>query len=418
MQQHDERPRALVGGLVAASLIAALAACGPTPAGPSSSPRSSAPATFAATPSASLSTPSPSPSPVAVYSHWQSLAVPEPLPHVYGGSMVEAAISFRGAYLAVGFVNGGCCDGSFSTDTRGVVWSSTDGLSWSLEPRAATFDLAHLTGLATDGRLVVAIGFQNLDSRAMPGSVDSRGAVWTSTDGRTWTRVTGVPRFSSVVQADGAFLASAFETVGPEIWRSADGRSWHRLAGPDVLGTGTLEQLVATPVGIVAVGWTGSDPDRQAAVSWRSLDGLSWTRAPAQASLEGAAMTKVAVSGGAIVAVGLRPDSAAAWWSTDGLTWTRSDETTMSSPGRSLFTLVAGAEGFITSGVIEHGSDMPTYPVWASRDGRTWGLIDAPLVGNGPSIRCAVDRGTGLTVFGDGFDLPAGGEVPAAWDVR
>ena len=355
--------------------------------------------------------------PAPIYASWAPLAFPEPTPHVYGGSGVAAAVAFRGAYVAVGGVNGGCCDGGFSTDTHGVVWRSSDGLAWTLEPRAAVFDLARISGLATDGRTLVAVGARMLDSTIEPGNVDPHGAAWTSTDGRTWTRVTGMPWLSSIVHAEGAFLALTESEVGTGIWRSVDGRSWSQVAGQGAFGPGIVQALAATPVGLVAVGWMGVDPDSQAAVSWQSVDGVTWTRAPTQDSLDGASMTSIAVSGSTIVAVGDRPDAAAAWWSTDGLTWSPSGSSILDVTGGSVDRLVSGNRGLIATGIVE-GTASDTYPVWASADGRTWQEIDARLFGNGPTVSCAVDRGVALTVFGEGFDATVGREVPAAWDVR
>ena len=179
---------------------------------------------------------------------------------------------------------------------------------------------------------------------------------------------------------------------------------------------GTL-YLVATPIGIVAVGSAGSPNDGSpGAASWRLVAGRSWTRSPAQPSLEAATMTRVAVSGRTIVALGSGPDSAAAWWSTDGLTWTAAGQPVFAVSGSSIQGLVAGSRGFVAEALIEGQSDG-SWVVAASADGGAWTAIDAPFHGGGPTTLGGVDRGVGLTVFGDAF-TQAAGPMPAAWDVR
>jgi hypothetical protein len=402
--------------LAAALLSGSLASCiSVSPSPPSSPQATSSPTASPVAATFPILGPTTASSIVVPYTAWRAIAIPEPTPIVYGGSSVEAALAFGSGYLAVGQVNGGCCDASFSTDTHGVVWRSTDGLRWTMEARAKSFDLAHLTGIATDGRTVIIAGSLMLDSTYYPGQIDPKGAVWTSEDGQTWTRTTGMPTFSNVVHAAGAYLGVTQEPIPDPVWRSVDGRTWTPAAGPKELGPGTISDLIATPLGLIAVGSTET-PAQATAVSWRSLDGRSWTRSSVQASLVGASMSRVAASGSMIVATGRGPDLARVWWSTDGLNWTADRDDVFGAPASSIDGLVSGSSGFVVSGTIDQ--DSPPFGVWASSDGRGWGIVESTLKDGGPSELCAIDRGSELTLFGVAFDAARGRAVPAAWAVR
>ena len=387
---------------------------------PSSAPVavSERPATPAATPASIPPAPRASTVPPAVpYTDWTELAFPEPTPHVYGGSSVEAAIAFEGGYLAVGQVNGGCCDASFSTDTHGVIWRSSDGRAWSIEPRSKVFDLAHLSDIATDGRTIVISGTRMLDSTYYPGEVDPKGAVWTSDDGRTWTRFTGMPRFTAVVYGAGTFLGVTDEALPDLVWSSVDGRRWSPVSAGKALRPGAINDLVVTPLGISAVGSTDAIGGGAAGVSWRSLDGRTWIRSSDQPSLVGGTMTRVAAAGTSLVASGSGPDAAVVWWSTDGLIWAKVDGSVFgSAPILSVDGLTAGPRGLLAAGTIS--AESPSFGLWASQDGRAWAKLETPFQDGGPSQLSAIERGDGLIVFGDAYDPLKGRLVPAAWDVR
>ena len=72
---------------------------------------------------------------------------------------------------------------------------------------------------------------------------------WTSTDGRTWTRVnhlSGEPQFPSVVRESHGFLA-----LGEGIWWSEDGISWKKQSTPEDCAVWAVDN---GPASYVAVG--------------------------------------------------------------------------------------------------------------------------------------------------------------------
>jgi hypothetical protein len=401
--QH-RRERCVLSAGFALVVVAALVACTAQP------PATTAPP----------STPSPTPvpsEPPGAFGTWVPLPIAEPLPHVFGGSGVYSATQFADGYVAVGGVNGGCCTGGFTHDTHGVVWRSSDGLAWELEPNDPVFDLARVTGLTTDGHRIVATGVRLLPSTVFPGDAEPHGATWSSDDGVTWDVIKDAPIFTAVAATDHGFVGAAEGDAGPVLWRSADGRSWDRITSAD-LGSGVIHDIVVTPSAIVAVGWVEAiGGGSRSAMSWRSADGSTWHRSGGQAWLAGAAMTAVEVFDSRFVAIGEGDAVAALWWSDDGLTWTRVMDGPMAKPATSLQSVFASAAGFLLAGSL--ASTEASIPMfWASGDGRAWSQIDVPDGVVGADFTAAVARGDALTIFQSSWDAAAGRPIPAAWDVR
>jgi hypothetical protein len=401
-----------------------LAACAATTApSPSSSPTGSiAPSV---TLPASL-TPSALPSIRAseTYAIWRRVEMPDPLPHVYGGEWAADVIAYRGRYVAVGFINGGCCDGGFTTDTRAVVWSSADGTTWQLEPNAPAFALGHMVAAATDGRRIVAVGTRNVESTADPGLVELQRATWTSTDGAKWTaQFDDLPPFYSVAFLNGRFWAAvAYANTGPEIWSSANGISWTMDAGAEALGLGTVNVLRATSVGLVAAGFAdGPDaPDgshTSTAVSWLRHDTGKWLRSPDQAALRSSRIDDLATGDGRLVAVGANEaaEGGLAWVSDDGLTWARIDDPALAVDCAIPQLLVAVDGGLVATGAM--GCSQAQFRAWTSLDGSHWSIVSA----NQPGLEGVELQVQGWLVRPDwsllavGYGWVADHGAPMAW---
>ena len=72
---------------------------------------------------------------------------------------------------------------------RQAIWTSTDGSSWTVVPLGPVFDGARITGLATDGPGggIVAVGHFGVVADGAPVTI----AVWRSADLVTWQHLTG-----------------------------------------------------------------------------------------------------------------------------------------------------------------------------------------------------------------------------------
>ena len=153
--------------------------------------------------------------------------MPIAVPGIFGGNRPNDVVAFDGRLLAVGGVSGGCCDGSFSTDTRALVWSSTDGATWS-QRAVPGFPARTLhASAAFNGRLYVVGGA----SDELYETGQRYNDVW-STDGTSWRQEPTAPftprsLHSLVVRNNELWMLGGLG-VGylNEVWRTADGAAW------------------------------------------------------------------------------------------------------------------------------------------------------------------------------------------------
>jgi hypothetical protein len=93
---------------------------------------------------------------------------------------------------------------------RALVWSSPEGLAWTLAPDATSLDNY---GLQIEMRDVVRLDDRDLAvGHLVLGTQYPTGLVWESTGGRTWTRAPGAPvleqvKFASVIGGPGWAIA-------------------------------------------------------------------------------------------------------------------------------------------------------------------------------------------------------------------
>ena len=415
--------------VVGAVLLFALG-CSPSPV-PSASPPPTG-VTPAPAPIAPSATPGaiPSAGVSAIYRTWTRSDLPIAVPGIFGGNTPRDVVAFGGRMLAVGGVNGGCCDGSFSTDTRALVWFSTDGATWDLVRDAPAFELGSMNAAAARPGHVVAVGSLQLRSAEFEGQVDPRGAVWASSDGSEWRLVTDVPHFDDLVATADGFVASTLAGANPEIWGSDDGRSWTRLAGRAELGDGSIDRLlVLESGGVVAVGRSeafGVEPpslEPADAVVWRSPDGRSWARVADQAAFTDGWMRDVAERSGRLVAIGSGDleSGTSVWTSDDGLAWTRHSATALGADDTFVDRAMAGPTGFI---VVGSTGDADTSVIaWTSLDGEVWARVPGqPALDGGaaaPDVAGWIAAGDGsIVAVGSRWDMEAGEQAPVAWRIR
>ena len=328
---------------------------------------------------------------------WTLVEVPATGTRTPGWVDVSDVIRTPSGYLAVG-----------AEDFDAATWTSTDCLTWERVPTTDALRDASVTAVARARDLYVGIGKGPTSGGDVPGP-----ALWTSSDGRGWERVT--PR---VVSADGvgdelyandiAALGDLFVAVGettwdgwggqPAIWTSTDGRTWQAVSRFDPplagLGDGSEWQGFAGAGAISQVGsalMVAGAMDRGEAV-WRSADGSTWTRVLGGDQATDGVLTDIADAGdGTVVAIGyvFRPRSGASpvspvlWWSRDGSAWSPVADMTpfadshAGPDARAQLGDVVRADGsFVIVGSEVRSSPAGTPEtrgvVWTSADGRTW----------------------------------------------
>ncbi len=183
-------------------------------------------------------------------------------------------------------------DDDYTLSTDAAVWTSPDGTTWTRVPHDEAVmggqgSLA-MYGVVAGGPGLVAVGYDDSDG-------DADAAVWTSEDGLTWARVPhsetvfGGPsdqKMNSVAVGDDGQLVAVGVDFGIDdgvaaVWTSTDGVSWTRVARDDEVfggpGNQSMNDVVTGGPGYVAVGnefhltyWL--------AAAWTSADGIVWKR--------------------------------------------------------------------------------------------------------------------------------------------
>jgi hypothetical protein len=223
-----------------------------------------------------------------------------------------------------------------------AIWTSPDAQSWTL---------ASTTGITpTDSGDQVQVLTRTASGWLAAGQnpAEATGILWTSTDGRHWTRTAaaaaGLPvHDGTIVSITGAAargpdivlsgqISRWSEEAGPRTtvtWLSTDnGRTWRSGSIPGGHGASAgLAGLAATGQGFVAVrpGTAPSGPsqtDRAAGIVYASPNGVSWHYVTALTSANGIKISTVRSGAGGFAVLGAGPGGTMyGYTSTDGRHW-------------------------------------------------------------------------------------------------
>jgi hypothetical protein len=265
-----------------------------------------------------------------------------------------------------------------------------------------------------DGRLVVVGN--------ITGGAGRTGAMWSSADGRKWTRAKiKAPEGSiifAVAHAGSTIIATGASDDGSLLWTSTDGSAWQPADGP----SGAIYSLLATDAG----GFVGAGVEGGAAMVWSSPDGTAWrseTLAPS-----GRALHVAQGLDGSLVVAGVVTDEAGngapvIWNSDDGSAWT---ETALDGLAPGFWSVPAMAQtpaGFVLT-LSEPGESGSIGHVWWSADGKAW---QETLVDDAGTLSVVGTAGTDALLIGHGQVLrspdgitwtPSDESTFEGWDVR
>lgn len=307
----------------------------------------------------------------------------------------------KSGFVAVGHVSTGESESARVSSQQAAAWTSGDGRRWQRVPNTARYfgeqrKDTFMSAVVAGGPGFVAVGGENLGQDK--GRV---AAVWTSTDGRAWTRGSHEPVFGQrgadlaamrAITAGPTGLVAVGESLqGAAAWTSRNGRSWQRAS----LGEPNRVSLLAVthgPRGFVAVGHDELSKGNYVATAWTSKNGTEWTRVAHDDAVFGAnggqtIMKSVATTESRMVAVGEVASSntegptAAVWTSTDGQSWTRLPHDNAVFGRRDGFTTMNAIstekDGMVAVGATEdvRGGDGLNAVVWISTDGSTWSRV-------------------------------------------
>ena len=197
----------------------------------------------------------------------------------------------------------------------------------------------------------------------------------------TWSRAPFDGRVDFVVAGGPGLIAVGVADDTKVLWTSADGKTWTRVPLDEaVFGGYRIHDLVATPDGYAAIGTDG----KTSVAAWTSLDGVEWVRN----SVDGFAQSEVgrlSINGltygpSGYVAVGWTSQPDQEWMlddhivihSPDGTVWQRTNTTDLPLGG--MKDVAVHGSGYLAFGVDWSGEGEPG--VWESADGLNWTLID------------------------------------------
>lgn len=245
---------------------------------------------------------------------WQRSPHSDALSGPLAATRMRAVVAWHG-----GFVAGGSRDDPAAARSSGAIWTSSDGLTWDRVSDGPAFDDGRVFGMAATASTIVAVGTTSDEFRGPA-------VVWLSHDGRQWTRLASASFASGAMRAVAVggpgFVAVGLGTNDDQaaVWTSKDGSTWQQVADSPVFAHYTLPVRMAAVTsfagGVAAVGWR-SDAGNGSAVAWVSPDGATWAIAPDLPTFSGAEMNGLTVGQRGLVAVGLSGypdnDQAAVW---------------------------------------------------------------------------------------------------------
>jgi hypothetical protein len=281
-----------------------------------------------------------------------------------------------------------------SADHKVLLARSTDGRSWTSAGEVAQPSGRELLDATATAGTTVVVG-------AEPGHGDGNAVLAVrNAQGQEvpidLAHVAGAAPPDQLVQGlatgGGRMVAVGSGNGDAAIWTSVDGRQWSRAPRPQGLtspGLRRLVNIISGPSGWLAVGYDGVPNGQPLVVT--SQDGSSWKRdASFKPSGDGRLLPFAAAAGSAgYVIVGEDSYSAAIWYSADLKTWQRGkgvrpqDITGAAGASHWMHAVTAGAFGYVAVG----GLNDPTIrnapsgrpAVWTSGDGKAWALQQLPV---------------------------------------
>jgi len=300
---------------------------------------------------------------------------------------VTSVVPIANGFLAVGF--GGMPGQDYFGLRQGIVWTTTDGLTWQ-ESSDPAFTDTTLTDVVTMGSDIYVVGYMSTcDFAINPDCVDAPSAgtvVYRSSNGGGWEQLQQTAdiqhaTFDGVRASDNLLVAwgSAGDTnVTTTLWTSSDGLAW--TPATDLAGMDPVYSATAGGPGVLAFGTSNdAQSDELSLIGATSSNGSQFTAATLP-SVPNGEIDDICLGPAGYVGVGNFetddvPDIALALSSADGLTWTQSPSD--DSFQNALMTEVhAAANEYVAVGSTFDPNDptleSQTLRAWASADGHTW----------------------------------------------
>jgi len=274
---------------------------------------------------------------------------------------------------------------TFARTAQNDVWSSSDGITWTLvsAPGAAPFAARQQHAGFVVGNKLWVFGGQRVNG-GPPGPPPND--AWTTTDGVTWTQA-ALDTFmvnswlQGVVQEPNrvTFIGGIIRAYSNKAWTTTDGENWTALR-PFEFAPNILSRGVEFNGAMWVIGGNRADKFDTSDI-WRSTDGLTWTQVnpvgPIFDPLDSARVVvfnnRMWVLGGwdfFATDGGTETFNNEVWSTADGVNWTKH------TPIGTTWSPRAGHEAVVFNGKmwVIGGSDGSTRynDVWSSVDGVNW----------------------------------------------
>lgn len=234
------------------------------------------------------------------------------------------------SYLAVnGLGDMSLLGNAYSDQRKSRAWHSTDGLTWTP---------ARLAWKAKENEGGGASGIAVVDNQFLAIAGNSFGWTALSPTGETWKvdkkamdggkgltlpgALTSMP--DGAAAAGQTSASQAWTDPTPAVWTTTDGKAWSRTDLPPS-GTSLPTMIAATPSGLLAAGAIGQIGTEPSAL-WVVPDGVTWQSVPMSfLDAESYLRTLIATPNGLLLGANRyhdkKPDGATIWSSPDGLDW-------------------------------------------------------------------------------------------------
>jgi hypothetical protein len=165
----------------------------------------------------------------------------------------------------------------------GAIYLSSNGVDWVVVPLAAGVgqaDASEFSLLAPGPAGIVVLGNVCCTNEGQP-------ALWRSADGRAWDRLAypdaiGPAELTDLIATGDRYVVTGRLNGVAAMWTSSDGATWTAVDGREAgFGPGLISDVARTPNGLVAAGHLDVKGTYDGAV-WTSPDGENWTRVAAE----------------------------------------------------------------------------------------------------------------------------------------
>ena len=263
-----------------------------------------------------------------------------------------------------------------------TVWSSEDGRTWT-----RTSDYA-FDGVSIEANPAIG-GFAVFNGKLYAGTLwgTENGQIWRTANGADWEQVSGGSAFSGLgsFAVFGGYLyagtVSRSETSGAEIWRSDTGDSgdWELVPVPALTGDpeNTMISALVSYDGYLYAGVRNTSSGSQV---WRSNNGTSWTQVDAHGFDEWASnggIDSMAVFNGKLYAGTTNCDTGGQVWRTDGSSWTKVVNAGFSDPNNCSINGLYVFGPYLYAVTENHpwNWDRTGVEVWRTSDGVNWSQV-------------------------------------------